>query len=74
MQRDRHGENDDHQEGKGGETKLLRRGPYVVNFISVDGTPTRYLGTTFLPRSERSFRKQSKLNGKEYSILKASRS
>ena len=35
------------------------------NFASVDGTPTRYPGTIFLPRSERSFRKQSKPSGKE---------
>ena len=32
----------------------------------VDGTPTRYRGTIFLPTNERSFRKQSKPNGKEY--------
>ena len=30
--------------------------------------PTRYRGTIFLPRSEHSFRKQSKPNGEEYSI------
>ena len=38
------------------------------NFTSVDGTPTRYLGITFQPKSKRSFRKQSKPNGREYSI------
>ena len=45
-----------------------RRAHCMGNFISVNGTPTRYLGTTFLPKSKRSFRKQSKQNGKEYSI------
>ena len=40
----------------------------MENVTSVDGTPTRYLGNTFLPKSKRSFRKQSKPNGKEYSI------
>ena len=38
------------------------------NFIYVHGTPARCLGTTFLPKSKHSFRKQSKPNGKEYSI------
>ena len=38
------------------------------NFIPVDGTPTRYLGTTSLPKNECSFRKQSTPNGGEYSI------
>ena len=37
-------------------------------FISADGTPTRYLGTTFLPRTERNFHKQSTPSGKECSI------
>ena len=32
------------------------------SFISVDGTPTRYPGNTCLPKSKRSFRKQSKPN------------
>ena len=45
-----------------------RQARCMDNFISVDGTPTRYLGTTFLPKSKRNFRKQSKPNGKEYSI------
>ena len=46
----------------------LEASPTWRIFISVDGTPTRYRGTIFLPRSEHSFRKQSKPNGKEYPI------
>ena len=35
-----------------------RRAKCMENFNSADGTQTRYLGTTYLPRTECSFRKQ----------------
>ena len=45
-----------------------RQAHCIDNFTSVDGTPMRYPGNTFLPKSKRNFRKQSKPNGNEYSI------
>ena len=75
MDADQRRKNDEHPERKGGETKLLRRRKQGIRNLfdcvgrgkptawiisSVDGTLTRYLGNTFLPKSRRSFRKQSK--------------
>ena len=73
MDADQRRKNDEHPESKGRETKLLRRSearnmePFrlrrpkqahcMENFVCVDGTPKRYLGTTFLPKNERSFSK-----------------
>ena len=79
MDADQRRTNDENPESKGGETgeskehgtfsiASAERAHCMENFISVDLTPTRCLGTTFLLKSKSSFRKQSKNNGKEYSI------
>ena len=84
MDADQRRKNDEHPESKGGETKLLRGGeinesgtfsiasaeasPLHGKFLSQSTERRRGILETFLPKSKRSFRKQSKPNGKECSI------
>ena len=45
-----------------------RQARCMENFISVDGTPTRCLGNTFLPKNECSFRRKYRIHMLKYII------